>query len=79
MQTPRCPARSTRVCSTPNHGLPFAAIQVDELRVLLMTFEEDLGKLVHNDALDMVRVGFNLKGFEETTAAYAAIVDRCEG
>ena len=36
-------------------------------------------RLVHNDALDMIRVGFNLKGFEMTVNGYAEILDRCDG
>lgn len=35
-------------------------------------------RLVHNDALDMIRVGFNLKGFELTANGYAEIIDQCE-
>ena len=44
-----------------------------------MFLQHTLCRLVHNDALDMIRVGFNLKGFEVTANGYAEILDRCDG
>ena len=72
-------ARSTRQMYAGRQALSDAVKTpelVDEARMLISSFEEDcIGKLIHNDAFDMIRYGL-ASGFEKTANAHTDIVCR---